>query len=368
MVRASQPRRSTWLAWLLAALVIGSVVVRLWLATGVMRQTARERRPVRLFVIISSRLQNVEERQALRETWLRDLLAEPGGEAEYRFFTDTPSDIVDLSEAIQQQIDTEVQSNGDLVFQPVQPGRQCYGARGLHALQWVLARFEPAYILRIDDDSFACWRRLWTDLQSAPRERFFWGKYWLHGGFAEDGGVRADESFMLWSGDVARVVAQLMRVEERLTLALNFQALANALNLTVFDDRDRIDSQQEPLTDCMHREPPSPSSSHNPCLATFCERAVFAHHVPWRTIVAAYAANTGASRLRHSSTSDAHPRPQFVGNSPVDRQRLPPDQLVFDLNKFLRMPKFRQDAEDTTVVQVAPARRRHPSSCWTDPM
>jgi hypothetical protein len=125
------------------------------------------------------------------------------------------------------------------------------------------------------------------ELKSAPKQRFFWGRYWCRAGRH-----RADENFMLFSADVVRLLGEDERVgsilpfDDQVTLGWNFGYWSWILNLTIFDDQTRIDSQQGYLTEYMHEEEVSDASR----LSNFCESFIYAHHVHAPIIRAAYLA------------------------------------------------------------------------------
>lgn len=238
---------------------------------------------VLLFIAIGSGPGNADLRAAARQSWLRWLPQD--GSVDYRFFSDARPD---GKEALENQhiwdaLEAEEQREQDLVLQPLATGygsnsENAYGQRALFQISWARQRLEDrmSYYLRIDDDSFLCLHRLLYELKTAPAEQFFWGRFWCR-----DARNRADENFMLFSGDVVallgdeRYVGRLLPFDDRVTLGWNFGYWSWVMNLTLFDDQKRLDAQQGYLTDYMHAADVAEPS----VLSQFCESYVYAHHV-----------------------------------------------------------------------------------------
>lgn len=243
-----------------------------------------------LFIAIGSAPANAGLREAARRSWLRWLPDD--GSVSYRFFTDaapTTADDAVGSRDMWKSLAAEARMHGDVVRQPIDGGygdkeHNAYGLRARYQARWAATRFtNMSYFLRVDDDGFLCLHKLLYELKSAPRSQFFWGRYWCR-----ESRNRADESFMLFSDDVARFVAddtllgKIVPFDDGVTFGWNFGYLSWVLNLTIFDDQKRIDSQQGYLTEYMHAEKSSKEAGG------FCEAHVFAHHVRAETMVAAY--------------------------------------------------------------------------------
>lgn len=265
-----------------AAVALALVALYTRLASGVRADTieaagefALARAPLRLFIAVGSAPGNSELRAAAREGWLRW----GGTTVEYRFFTDSEP-VGEEGGATWRALSEELDVHGDIVEMTGLAGgygdkeHNAYGQRALYQLRWALQHSgNLTHFLRVDDDVFLCLHRLIYELRGMPRNQFFWGRYWCRAGRN-----RADESFMLFSRDVAalladrRLMGKLIPFDETVTFGWNFGYLSWFLNLTVFDDQGRIDSQQGYLTEFMHGDGGAEVTG-------FCEKFLFAHHV-----------------------------------------------------------------------------------------
>lgn len=259
-----------------------------------------------LFIAIGSAPVNHELRAAARGSWLRWLPQD--GTVEYKFFSDARPTAEETSSNLGQAwdlLEAEKQREMDVVLQPLATGygsntENLYGQRALYQISWVRQRFGDrlSYFLRIDDDSFLCLHRLLYELKTTQTEQFFWGRFWCR-----DARNRADENFMLFSGDVLallgedKFVGRLLPFDDRVTLGWNFGYWSWFLNLTMFDDQERLDAQQGYLTDYMHEELASDPSK----FSQFCDSFLYAHHVSAPVITAAY---------RHTTTRLMYPIPK----------------------------------------------------------
>lgn len=239
-----------------------------------------------LFIAIGSAPKNAALRAAARESWLTWL--PENHRVSYKFFSDAPPPSIKTggggeSYATWAALEAESETKADMVLQPLGTGygdkeHNAYGQRARYQMQWALREsvVEPDYFLRIDDDSFLCLHKLLYELKSAPREQFFWGRFWCR-----EGRNRADENFMLFSKDIVTLlsdnayIGKIIPFDNRVTLGWNFGYWSWVMNLTIFDDQKRIDAQQGLLTEYMHLE--RPSGAH--VLGAFCEKHIFAHHV-----------------------------------------------------------------------------------------
>lgn len=252
-----------------------------------------------LFIAIGSAPNNTLLRKAARETWLQWLPQD--GSVSYRFFTDSPPSIKSSGNELPEVWRTivhESRLHNDLIFQPLGSGygtneHNKYGERALYQLHWNSRHASMDHFLRVDDDSFLCLHRLLYELKSAPREQFFWGKFWCR-----EGRNRADENFMLFSRDVAdllaneELVGKVLPFDKEVTLGWNFGYWSWVLNLTIFDDQKRIDAQQGYLTKYMHGKEGFEKASE------FCERFIYAHHVTPEAMHAAF--KSAAPHLMYS--------------------------------------------------------------------
>eukprot|EP01087_Luapelamoeba_hula_P012707 TRINITY_DN356_c0_g1_i1.p1 TRINITY_DN356_c0_g1~~TRINITY_DN356_c0_g1_i1.p1 ORF type:complete len:349 (-),score=63.22 TRINITY_DN356_c0_g1_i1:67-1113(-) len=240
----------------------------------------------KLFISISSRTEQPERRQMLRDSWLRwaspnyldEVVGPPtppelrtgNGEVVYKFFVDKP-----INDSEWNVINKEMAVYDDLVFMPSTIPRghdlELYARRGLFHLSWTIARFDFEFYLRVDDDSFLCLDKLLYELDFTPRNTFFWGKWWCNNSRA-----RADENFMLMTQDVAQVAASgVLRVYPH-TFAMNFQYWLNGWNITLFDDRDRHSAQTGIVAPYMHEKEYQPQDADK--YASFCTDHLYAHH------------------------------------------------------------------------------------------
>lgn len=226
-----------------------------------------------LFIAIGSKFENRDRRSEARTTWLN--WRRIG--VEYRFFTEINE--TDNQEKI--SYDEEVQLHQDIVLmRGIEKGRQMYAIRALYQIEWALEHFTFTHYLRTDDDIFLCLDRLLYELPYRPDKRFIWVKYWCWENFA-----CPDENFMLISSDIAHFLfsstqSTLLQMNPKSTFAVNVAFWVNFLNVTIFDDRSRIDSQQGLLTDWMHSRPPD--NLHPQMIKefrNFCSDFIYAHHV-----------------------------------------------------------------------------------------
>lgn len=237
---------------------------------------------VTLFISIGSAPSNAALRDAARDGWLRWMPQD--GSVQYRFFSDArpAPNSPHASDQVWDSLDSEVGEKGDVVLQPLETGygdnkANVYGQRAMFQLAWSKKQFASMdYFLRIDDDSFLCLHRLLYELKTAPRRQFFWGRYWCR-----EGRHRADENFMLFSGDLVNLlnegtyIGKLLPFDDQVTLGWNFGFWSWVLNITIFDDQERLDAQQGYLTDYMHKEQVHDRAAH----AKFCDSYIYAHHV-----------------------------------------------------------------------------------------
>eukprot|EP00171_Calliarthron_tuberculosum_P016249 IDg16249t1 len=224
-----------------------------------------------LFIAVGTKPTNFGLRAALRRTWLSWTIADPS--VKYRFFTEADGD-----EALEIRLRMEMREYDDIELQALRRGYRAFAARGILQMRWALRRFPKLqHYLRVDDDTFLCFRKLRWELAQRPNERFFWGKY-----FCRAGKHCADENFMLFSTDVVRTIISgvdtgALPVHWNNTLARNFGLWSRRWpHLTIFDDRSRFDVQQGLLTKYMHERVPSYTDE---TYAQFCQNYIFAHWV-----------------------------------------------------------------------------------------
>jgi len=221
-----------------------------------------------IFIAIGSAPENRYRRDACRRSWLSWRSSNVG----YRFFTER-------NPAEREQtvlLNLESQTFRDIEFQPFPQGRQVLqGARFLYQASWALNHYEFDFYLKTDDDVLVCVQKL-ERLLSERRKKLFWGKYWC-----KQDRSYPDESFMLFSADVLRFLVQnrdFLLFDEEVSMAWNFGFLSRFLNITIFDDRNGIDSQQGYLTEFLH-QPGFNRTKLSAADLCFCKRYLFAHHV-----------------------------------------------------------------------------------------
>ena len=247
--------------------------------TFVDTESNSEKKNVFIFIAIGSSPHYVHRRHEQRRTWLQ--WSEPDVH-QHRFFTELPQD----NEHLMRNLMQEQQEFGDLVFLNTSSmGRRGYGRRGVETLQWSHANFNFSYLIKTDDDSFACLPSITNELlYHRPRDRFVWGKYWYRRGNTQrpgQGRTRMDENLMIFSMDIVKFIAEnhgMLAFDGELTFAVNFAFWSHFLNLTVLDDRTRIDAQQHYLTSWMH-EPYQQQLFNNGTYGSFCRNMIYAHHV-----------------------------------------------------------------------------------------
>eukprot|EP00171_Calliarthron_tuberculosum_P012671 IDg12671t1 len=224
-----------------------------------------------LVVAIGTNPKNFEMRKGLRQSWVSWLRKDP--DVVYRFFTELTGDA-----ALDKKLSNEHLEHGDMELQDISGGYTAFSMRGQYQMRWALSKYPKlAYYLRVDDDTFLCYRKFMWELQQRPRKNFFWGKY-----FCSPDKHCADENFMLFSADVPRYI--LKKTDEgsiswlhNNTMARNFGIWSQKWpHLTIFDDRQRFDVQQGLLTKYMHTKVASSGQAE---YDQFCKKHIFAHWV-----------------------------------------------------------------------------------------
>lgn len=211
----------------------------------------------RLYMAIGSAPGNVERRLSLRNSWIKWI--EERNDS-YYFYTEFPhcqsSDV--KCKILQESLIMENEKWKDLVFlNSSSIGRSDYALRGIETLRHAVSTSEARYFLKIDDDGFLCLPKISEELKWFPKHLFLWAKYWFRKGnkiHYTGGRVRPDENFLLMSRDIVEFIAKnykILTVDYDLTFSANLAFWTHFLNLTIFDDRGRIDSQQHYLTKYM---------------------------------------------------------------------------------------------------------------------
>lgn len=224
-----------------------------------------------LVVAIGTNPRNFKLRDGLRRTWVSWLRKDRT--VVYRFFTELSG-----NSTLDKKLEEEQLQYGDMKLQDISGGYKAFSMRGQYQMRWALKRYpRMKYYLRVDDDSFLCYRKFKWELQQRPRKNFFWGKY-----FCKANKHCADENFMLFSADIPRHIIKMtdsnnLNWLHNNTMARNFGIWSQHWdNLTIFDDRQRFDVQQGLLTRYMHA---GSADYGRATYARFCKKHMFAHWV-----------------------------------------------------------------------------------------
>ena len=223
---------------------------------------------VDLFVAIGSvpGEQNAALRLAARETFLKDLINHDTFHVTYRFFVDANASTTQEAHGLTK----------DTVEMDFPGGYAHFVDRAFWQMKYAVNHYNFRYLLQIDDDGYLCTHKLIDDLiHQAPKAAFFWGKYWCLDGFQQ-----ADENFMLFSRDIIDtflVIQEYALRGRKTTFASLFGFWHRLMNITVWDDQDRIDAQQQYTTAYMHST--DRINVSDSVLREFCNRHIYAHHV-----------------------------------------------------------------------------------------
>lgn len=247
-------------------------------ATKMTQEQPAGKPEVTLVIAVGTAPGNIHLRQAHRQTW-----ATPSEQGAVKVFYFT-----DKTESTMQ----EASQHDDLVLMDVVGGHTNFLERFDSQVKWLQERYMFDYFLRVDDDGFLCIDQLMVDLKVLPKSGLFWGKY-----FCEEGRVVADENFMLFSVDVIHLlINSLFRRQGHATFAAHFGLWQHVLNLTIVDDRARIDAQQGYLTTFMHKRTASETDKQS--CTDFCSKYIWAHHVHDAQVI--YWAYEGMKEMKES--------------------------------------------------------------------
>jgi hypothetical protein len=243
--------------------------------------------PLKLFIAIGSAPHNFHLRRAARSTYLKMMKESPLFDIDYRFFTDSciPGSVPrKIKKGTKEKSCTNQYADvnaSDLVLMPmsISSGYSNFAGRAFYQQRWIDERYQPEYFLRLDDDGFLCAAHLLAILSNLdfPKRRFFWGKY-----FCKNGRILADENFLFFSWDIIQTILQMYGAMKLGSDDTTFGALWGLWQHifdveTVWDDQDRIDSQQDYTTEYMHAKNMKHVSEDQP--SQFCQKHVWAHHV-----------------------------------------------------------------------------------------
>jgi len=270
-----------------------------------------DRPVVDLFVAIRSGPdeQNAALRVEARETFLKDLINHETFHVTYRFFVDANASTAQEGHGLRE----------DIVQMDIAGGYAHFVDCTFWQMKYAVSHYDFQYLLRIDDDGYLCTQKLIHDLiHQAPKAGFFWGKYWCLDGFQQP-----DENFMLISRDLINTFLALegyaLRGRET-TFASLFGFWHRLMNITVWDDQDRIDAQQHYTTAYMHST--DKVNVSDTVLQEFCNHHIYAHHVTLPELIRKVhsllpqSATTGletdnASMNSMTSGSVCHGQPKF---------------------------------------------------------
>ena len=310
-----------WATWMMACMLagLGAMGVRVWSDGGVMAIPARSGSisPVKerwvgekkaLFVAVISGSNKAVRRAAVRETWLSPLWRQ--GCVDHVFYVDDDPELRGSLEAeARQHGDVEVVMRGERTTRDSFPAARFVLEALAHARE--VHRVEERYrhVAVLDDDGFLATGRVVSELKSRPETRFYWAKWWCYGSVRETpaAGCRPDQNFQVMSTDLVTFIGAAFGSgrpwdggADGGTGLLPFDSTAPGsrwgaefgywlllMNVTLFDDQDRIDSQQSPRTYWFHldlpgggvpREDPSPSMIwRNDDPGSYCDRFVWGH-------------------------------------------------------------------------------------------
>lgn len=201
------------------------------------------------------------KRDRTRKTWLQ--YADPRF-VEYRFFVSPPSPNHPQGKNALQLLRREQKNSfvkrgfPDLIVR----NSSHLGVDGPPLAQWGIlwaesevglsSRFD--FYLRTGDDSMVCLPQLLGELIYRPVLRtgpIFWGKFWCEAGV----NIRPEEQFMLFSTDVVRLMTfdwkskrPLFPFQKEMTLSQNIGFVLFFLNVSIIDDRSRLNGAQDILS------------------------------------------------------------------------------------------------------------------------
>lgn len=122
----------------------------------------------KLFILILTGLNNMHERDALRQTWLNNI----GSEVIFRFAIGVKS--LDIS--TREKLERENTVHKDmLLLSTVSDSYQGLTNKVLEAMIWVDKTVDYEYLLKVDDDTFVRVSNLMSQLHHKPKERLYWG-------------------------------------------------------------------------------------------------------------------------------------------------------------------------------------------------
>jgi len=311
--RGDEPRRGARLGILVLGMVLGAVMAAAW---GTVAGVADQALPWRgagaqgrwagvrkvLFVAVISGSNKAVRRAAVRETWLSPLWRDES--VDYVFYVDDDPELrASLEAEVEQHGDVEVVMRGERTRRDAFAAARFVLEALAHAreVHRVVERY--AYVAVLDDDGFLATGRVISELGSRPATKFYWAKWWCYGSVRETppAGCRPDQNFQVMSTDVAAFIGAAFgsgRPEDADggTGLLPFDSTAPGsrwgaelgywlllMNVTMFDDQDRIDSQQSPLTYWFHLDLPGGEGGtpgvwrDGESPSPYCDRFIWGH-------------------------------------------------------------------------------------------
>lgn len=275
-----------------------------------------------VFFVIDTHAQTLSFRKAARNTWLNwaALLGH-----QYRFFLfNYVSYFGNTSNSTAEELRAESTEYGDIVF--FDPADAYWtdlktltedqytrsGALIRLSLQWVMNYNMLDFIVKVDVDGFICVHHLLHVLKSLPKIQLYYGYFWLNRVFS----CRADQCFQVYSRDVVETSLKTFNTsgwDPKGNWAANWGKLARFLwsrgNLTVIDDRVRIEAQQRWHTShkFQHFRPGLTNEFKG-----FCRNFVFLHaqEKDYRVFHNLYnlsSVSTGSSTAEYVGANVSHP-------------------------------------------------------------
>jgi len=137
----------------------------------IVNNTSSAKRHLRLFVGILSAPGKFENREGIRNTWVKLLDGkEEKRDFEYKFilgqFTDAD---------LERRIKEEAEKFGDIEFFPITENYRNIGHKTLAIMTYATEHFNSDYVMKMDDDSFLNLPKLLADLEHRPREKLYLG-------------------------------------------------------------------------------------------------------------------------------------------------------------------------------------------------
>ena len=126
-----------------------------------------------LFILILSSIENVQRRNAIRETWLNP--QQKLSVVEYKFVVGNRNDL-----ELQEQLESEQKLHKDiLVFQDIMDNFDMLTHKVIETFKWVNKNIKMDFLLKCDDDSFVLIDALLETIreENLPTTRFYWGYF-----------------------------------------------------------------------------------------------------------------------------------------------------------------------------------------------